>query len=71
MQNLQTFGKVVSEIVKASCTHPSLETHITIEKGGKVTTATLDRFSEHDGRAYPLAFVSNAIHRFYRHAPAH
>jgi hypothetical protein len=65
MQSWNTLGKVVSEIVKASCIHPSRETHITIERGGQVTTATFDRPSENYGRAHPLAFVSNTIHRLY------
>jgi hypothetical protein len=68
MQNWNTLGKVVSEIIKASCTHPSRETHITIERGGQVTTTTLDRSSEHHGRAYPLALESNTTHRFCGHA---
>jgi hypothetical protein len=71
MQDLNTFGKLVGEIVKASFTHPTQETHITIERGGHIRTETLARTSTPPGQRYPLASVSKALHRLYTHAFAH
>lgn len=71
MQSWNTYGKLFSEIMKESLIHPCRKSYITIEKGGRITTETLDRASKPHDRAHPLASVSNALHQLYTHALAH
>ena len=66
MKDWHTFGKLVGEIFKASFTHPTQETRITIEKGGHIRTETLlAQPPTPHGKSYPLASVSSDRHHFY------